>query len=177
MDLFEAIEKRYSVRSYKDEPIDEAVLRRVLDAGRAAPSARNLQQWKFVVVRDADRRAKLAEAAEQPWVKAAPVLIALVSTDPGRTMFCDVPAGPVDCAIAGDHMTLAAVAEGLGACWIGHFKQDACKKILDVPAEAKIVELVALGVPADSSRVKHRKAFDEVVCFESYTASEDESAK
>lgn len=177
MDLFEAIEKRYSVRSFKDEPVAEGKLRRVLDAGRAAPSARNLQQWKFVVVRDADRRAKLAEAAEQPWVKAAPVLIALVSTEPDRNMFCDVPAGPVDCAIAGDHMTLAAVAEGLGACWIGHFKQDACKEILSVPASAKIVEFLALGVPADSPRPKHRKAFDEVVCFESYEATEDDPAE
>jgi nitroreductase len=68
MDLYEAIAKRYSVRAFQDKDVEESKLRRVLDAGRMAPSARNRQEWKFVVVRDPAVRAKLAEATEQDWI-------------------------------------------------------------------------------------------------------------
>jgi nitroreductase len=168
MKLHDAIKKRYSVRAYQDKAVEDDRLRRVLDAGRSAPSASNRQDWKFVVVRDAETRAKLAAASEQDWMATAPVIIAAVGLS-DRTMFCDVPSGPVDCAIAIDHMTLAAVAEGLGTCWIGHFKQGDCKKILSVPDSATIIELLALGWPAGPTKTeKPRKKFDEVVCFEKY---------
>ena len=129
----------------------------------------NRQDWKFVVARDAETRAKLAAAAEQPWMEHAPVILAVVGLDPERIMSCDIPADPVDCAIAIDHMTLAAVAEGLGTCWIGHFKQDEARAILSVPKEFKIIELLTLGYPAGPSKAeKPRKPFEEVVCFEEF---------
>ncbi|MCD4825676.1 MAG: nitroreductase family protein, partial [Phycisphaerae bacterium] len=146
MELYEAIEKRYSVRLYEEQDVEEDKLRRVLDAGRNAPSAKNLQNWKFVVVRDEATRQELAGACEQPWMELAPVHVAVIGTS-GRMMFCDIPADPVDCAIAIDHMTLSAVAEGLGTCWIGHFRQGECKKILGVPDELQIIELLTLGYP------------------------------
>ena len=168
MELYEAIEKRRSVRKYQAQAIEDDKLRRVLDAGRLAPSANNLQDWKFVVVQDQVTLAKLAQAAEQPWLAEVPAIIAAVGTN-DRAMLCDVPAAPVDCAIALDHMTLAAAAEGLGTCWIGHFHQDDCKEILDVPAEAKIIEMLTIGYPAGLSKTdKPRKSFDEVVCFEKF---------
>lgn len=168
MDTYEAIEKRYSVRAYEDRPVDQETLERILNAGRIAPSGRNDQAWKFVVTRDRPRIESLAEAAAQPWMAKAPVIIAVVSTDPEKIMHCDVPAGPVDCAIAIDHMTLAAVAEGLGTCWIGHFDQDASRQLLGVPASAKIIELLTLGYPTDPPRAKKRKALGEVVCYEQF---------
>ncbi len=61
-------------------------------------------------------------------------------------------------------MTLAAVAEGLGTCWIGHFDQDACREILHVPQTAEIVALLPLGYPADEPGEKRRKDFDQIVC-------------
>ena len=170
MDLYEAIEKRFSVRSYQDKPIEDDKLRRVLDAGRIAPSARNRQQWKFIVVRDPAQRAKVAEAAEQPFVGEAPVVIAVVGMAPDEKMFCDIPTDPVDCAIAIDHMTLAAVAEGLGTCWIGHFRQDKCREVLSVPDGMKIVELLPLGYPAVEQKTdKPRKALEEVVCYDRFS--------
>jgi len=169
MELYEAIRNRYSVRSYKDIAVEEDKLQRVLEAGRTAPSAKNLQDWKFIVVRDAERRGQLAAAADQPFVGEAPVVIAVVTPDSERKMYCDVPMGPVDCAIAIDHMTLAAVAEGLGTCWIGHFDQDACCRILDVPPAAKVIELLPLGYPADNMSEKKRKPLNEVVCYETYS--------
>ena len=169
MDLYEAIAKRYSVRSYQDKLVEEDKLRRVLDAGRNAPSARNRQEWKFVVVRDAGVRAELAEAAEQPFLGEAPVVIAAVGLTPDAKMHCDIPTDPVDCAIALDHITLAAVAEGLGTCWIGHFDQQACRKILGVPDPAKIIELMPLGYPAgEPKKVKPRKPAEEVLCCDRF---------
>ena len=170
MELYEAIQKRYSVRSYEAKDVEEDKLRRVLDAGRVAPSANNRQEWKFIVVRDAAVREKLVAAAEQDWMKSAPVIIVIVGLTDGVTMFCDVPKDPVDCAIAIDHMTLAAVAEGLGTCWIGHFKQEEAKQALGVPAEAKIIEMLPIGYPKGPAKTqKPRKSFDEVVCWEKYS--------
>ena len=168
MDLYEAIEKRCSVRSYQDRAVEEDKLQRVLTAGRDAPSARNRQQWKFVVVRDEGVRKQVAEAAEQPFLAEAPVIVAAVGLTPDETMYCDVPTDPVDCAIASDHLTLAAVAEGLGTCWIGHFKQDACRELLGVPSSAKIIELMPLGYPAAERKPKSRKPLDQVVCHDKF---------
>ena len=168
MDLYEAMENRFSVRSYEDRPVEDAKLQRVLDAGRMSPSARNRQERKFVVVREAGRRAKLAEAAEQEWMKQPPVVIAVVGLTPEAVMYCGVPTDPVDCAIAIDHMTLAAVAEGLGTCWIGHFKQDACREVLGVPAGATVIELLTLGYPAEETKSRPRKPAAEVVCYETF---------
>lgn len=169
MDVYQAIEKRCSVRSYLRKPVEEDKLNRVLEAGRLSPSARNDQERKFIVVRDASKRAQLADAAGQAFIGDAPVIIAVVSTNPGRILHCGVPAGPVDCAIAIDHMTLAATAEGLGTCWIGHFEQDACRKILGVPPVAQIIELLTLGYSGkQSDKPKSRRPAEEVICYETY---------
>ena len=168
MDLYEAMKNRYSVRSYQDREVEQEVLERVLNAGRIAPSATNAQDWKFVVARNPELLSALTEAADQPFLGTAPIVIAAVSTNPDRRMHCGVASGPVDCAIAIDHMTLAAVAEGLGTCWIGHFDQDACCQLLGVPPTAKIIELLALGYPADSPKQKSRKALDEVVAYDAF---------
>ncbi len=167
MDVYEAINKRYSVRLYADQPIEEEKLRRVLDAGRLSPSARNRQERKFIVVGDPECRKALAKASEQPWMAQAPVILAVVGlTD--YVMSCGVPADPVDCAIAMDHMTLAAVAEGLGSCWVGHFDQDQCRKQLGVPASATIIQLLTLGYAAGKAGPKNRLPYDEIVCKETF---------
>ena len=168
MDVYEAIQQRFSVRSYQDRPVEDDRLSRILEAGRLAPSATNAQAWKFVVVRDAAVRASLAQAADQAFVGQAPVVIAAVCTDPSRTMHCGVPAGPVDCAIALDHVALAAVAEGLGTCWIGHFDQDAARRALGVPGSAQIIELLPLGYPAVKAPQKSRKPIDEIVTHDKF---------
>ncbi|MDY6913663.1 MAG: nitroreductase family protein [Planctomycetota bacterium] len=168
MDLYETIKKRTSVRKYQDKPVEDDKLQRILDAGRLAPSANNRQARKFVVVRNEELRAALAEAAEQPWIAQAPVVIAVVGLDTDRTMSCGVPADPVDCAIAIDHMTLAAVAEGLGTCWVGHFDQDACCNILSVPPAAKIIELLPLGYPSAKQKANTRKPLKEIVSYDTF---------
>ena len=169
MELKEVIKNRKSILEYEDKAIPEDKLLRVLEAARLAPSGANRQAWKFVVVRDIQRRQKLAQAAEgQTFVAQAPVVIAAVATLPEPMMICGVPAYAVDLAIAVDHITLAAVDEGLGTCWIGAFSQAAVRKILNVPTKYKIVALMPLGFPKEPGRPKARKSLEEIVCYETF---------
>lgn len=170
MELMEVIRKRESVRSYEDKPVPEDKLIKVLEAARLAPSASNRQRWKFIVVRDAERRRQLSRATGgQPHVAQAPVVIAAVSTMPEYIMRCEVPAYPVDLAIAVDHMTLTAVDEGLGTCWVGAFSQDEARAVLGVPDDCKIVTLLPLGFPQQDRREKTRKSLDKIVCYETFS--------
>lgn len=169
MDLYDAIRTRRSVRAYADRPVEADALARVLEAGRLAPSARNLQSWKLVVVRDAATRQALAEAAEQAFVAQAPVAVAVVAADPHRVMHCGVEAGPVDAAIVADHLTLAATAEGLGSCWICHFDQDRCRQILGVPETNVIVTIILLGHAATDAPAKKRKDAAEIIRYERFS--------
>jgi nitroreductase len=169
MDLYEAIKHRYSVRAYEDKPVEADKLDRILDAGRLAPSSNNRQAWKFVVVRGDKLRGALAEACDQPFLANAPVIVAIVGLEPERKMSCDILADVVDCSIAATHMILAATIEGLGTCWIGHFKQDLCRSLLGVPLQAKIVALLPMGYPDQPSCPKTRKTMSEVVSYDAFS--------
>lgn len=170
MDVHTTIKTRRSVRAYKPDPVPEESLKRILEAARLAPSAANRQQWKFVVVRDPERRKQLSRAAHnQGFVGEAPVVITAVALDPERVMSCEVPTYAVDLAIAVDHVTLAAVEEGLGTCWIGAFSQEDVKRILNIPPRYKVVALLPLGFPADEPRAKSRKELEDIVCYETFT--------
>jgi len=169
MDLYEAIRSRYSVRSYLNKLVEQEKLDRILDAARLAPSGSNRQPWKFVVVRDAETRKKLVPAcSNQEFVGQAPVVIAAVGLMPDRIMSCGVPGDPVDVAIALEHVALAATAEGLGTCWIGSFHQDQIRTLLGIPANAKVIEVMTLGYPADHPRPKTRKSMKELVCYDQW---------
>jgi len=167
MDVMTAIRERRSVREYQDKPVPKGKLISILEAARLAPSAANRQDGKFIVVQDPKRRAALMKAAgNQGYVAQAPVVIAAVSLNPEYVMYCGVASHPVDLAIAVDHMTLKAVEEGLGSCWIGHFDQAKVKEILQIPKEYKVVALLTLGYPKDRQKPKERKPLEEIVSFE-----------
>lgn len=168
MDFYEAVQNRYSVRSYATDDVDDETLQRILTAAQLAPTARNRQEYRLVVVRDAAVRKRLAEAAEQPFVGQAPVVIAAIGLTPQDTMSCGVPTDPVDCAIVLEHVALAATAEGLGVCWIGHFEQDAARKALNVPETATVIQLMPLGRPADAMKGKSRKPLRQLVCRDQF---------
>ena len=170
MNIYEAINKRRSVRAYQDKPIPEDILTKILESARLAPSAKNRQQFKLIVVKDSQMRKELVEAANnQQFVGEAPIVIAAVGLAPDYKMRCDIPADPVDVAIAIDHVTLAAVEEGLGTCWIGSFYQDRVREVLGIPSSYKVVELLTLGYPSDSPKPKSRKSLEELVCYEKFS--------
>jgi nitroreductase len=168
MEVFEAIAKRRSVRKYLEQEVPELALRKILEAARLAPSANNRQDWRFIVIRDQGQRRRLGEASGQPFVGTAPVIIAGMSLNPNRLMSCEVPSYAVDLAIAMTNITLVAIAEGLGTCWIGAFDQGKVKTVLSIPSEYKVVELMTIGFPADEPREKVRKSLFEVVSYDRF---------
>ncbi len=170
MDVMEAIRKRRSIRAYLDREVEEEKLKLVLEAGRLAPSANNRQEWKFIVVRDKETRKKLSEAAKgQGFVAEAPVVIAACAVETDKIMSCGQLAYPIDLAIAFDHMTLKAVEEELGTCWIGAFFEDKVKLLLRIPEEVRVVALLPLGYPASASSSFSRKGIEDIVCYEKWS--------
>lgn len=168
MSFIEIAKKRYSVRSYKNMPVEKEKILQVLEAGRAAPSACNLQPWHFVVITEEEMKNRVAEAYPRDWFKSAPVIIA-VCGDHSQSWkrrdgkdHCDV-----DAAIAVDHMTLAAADLGLGTCWICAFDAEKCHKALDLPGNQEVVVLFPLGYPASDigGNEKSRKSLDEIISW------------
>lgn len=169
MDVFEAIKTRYSCRTYKSTLVPEEKLKKVLEAARLAPSAHNEQEWKFIVVKDVEKRKELVIAAlNQSFIAEAPVVIVAVATDPEHILSSGVPVYAVDLAIAVEHMALQAVEEGLGTCWIGTFNQDEVKKVLEIPEECKVVALLPIGFPADKPGPKSRKKLEEIISYDGF---------
>ena len=168
MDIYEAVRRRKSVRSFQNQEVAEEVLDRILAAARLAPSAKNLQEWRFVAVRDPETRRQLSVAARgQTFVASAPVVLACCAETDNHVMTCGQLCYPIDVAIAVDHITLCAAAEGLGTCWIGAFFEDRVKEILGIPAPVRVVALLPIGYPADPSPVeKPRLELDEIVMHE-----------
>lgn len=171
MDVKEAILKRKSVRSYKDEEVSREILEEIMESVRMAPSASNRQDWKFVLVDNPGLKEKLYGAAnEQSFVRDAPVVVAGVATDPDELMSCGVNPGTVDLAIALDHLTLRAAEEGLGTCWIGAFNQERTREILEIPDDCKVIALMPLGYPTSEPGPgnKRRKELDEIINYNSF---------
>jgi nitroreductase len=169
MDVRKAIQTRQSIRAYNPREVEEDKLERVLDSGRLSPSAGNRQERRFVVVRNARRRQLLSEAAKnQNFVAQAPVVIAACSVETEYVMACGQPAYPIDTAIAVDHMTLQAVEEGLGTCWIGAFDEKKVREILNIPDGVRVVQLLALGYPSAVPSPTSRKSLDEIVMWEKW---------
>ncbi len=156
MDVHEAIVKRRSVRAYSDRPIEPAVLEKLKAALRLAPSACNFQPWHFVFVSDAELRRELARACHgQLWMAQAPLTVAACGLPQlaYKHMGGSGNSVDIDVTIALDHLTLAAVAEGLGTCWIGAFDEQAVKRLLAVPPQAKVVALTPVGYPASDDLI------------------------
>lgn len=169
--ILEAIKKRQSVRNYQDKEIPEEILQQVLEAGRLAPSAKNTQSWKFIVVKNENLRKKLVLACKnQGFVGGAPVVIAGCGTNLDYIMSNGEHAYSINLAIALDHMSLQAVSMGLGTCWIGAFYQDQVKEILGVPEGVRVVNLLTLGYPKKLGTKTGRKLLSEIVCYNKHSS-------
>ena len=170
MDVMKAIQSRRSIRAYDTRGVEEEKLRRILETGRLSPSAGNRQERRFIIIQDVNTRKLLCEAAKnQTFVAEAPVVIAACSVESEYVMSCGQLAYPIDTAIAVDHMTLQAVEEGLGTCWIGAFDEKKVKEILHIPENVRVVALLPLGYPSDIPRTTARKSLAEIVMWERWS--------
>lgn len=170
MDVFEAIKKRRSIRGYQEKDISKEALEQILEAARQAPSASNRQEWRFIVVKEQSAKAELARAAKnQKFLEKASVIIACCAQTDHHVMTCGQACHPIDIAIAIDHMTLAAVELGLGTCWIGAFHSDQVRKILNIPQDIPVIELLALGIPEKTTpSPKNRLPLKDIIFWEKW---------
>lgn len=171
METLTLLKSRFSVRRFKPDPVPDELLTQVLEAARWAPSAGNLQPWFFYVVKGREQKEALATfALNQRFLAQAPVCIvtcaeparsARVYGDRGRDLYCYQ-----DSAAAAQNILLAAVALGLGACWVGAFDPVRVKRYLALPADRVPVAMIPLGYPdADARHRPGRRPLEEVVSF------------
>jgi nitroreductase len=167
MNFLELAEKRYSVRAYKPDPVEEDKLQQVLEAARLAPTATNAQPFQLIVIHTAGREAELRRIYKRDWFVQAPLVICI----------CGIPAQgwvrrdgknytEVDVAIAMDHLILAATDLGLGTCWVAAFDAIAAREVLGLPEGVEPIAFTPLGYPADEPGPKKRKPLSELVRYE-----------
>jgi len=162
MDVLEVIKTRRSVRKYKSKAISDEDLEKILTAAQLAPSAGNKQPWRFIVVRDTETKEKLGEIARnQTWISDAGVIIVALAMDKNSPEVYERWAER-DVMTAVEHMVLAAWSLGFGSCWIGAFYEDQVKKLLDIPDEMTVINLLPIGVPDQSPEARGRKPLNEL---------------
>jgi nitroreductase len=168
MEFFEVIRKRRCVRKFKKMDVSDGLIEKILDAGRMAPSAGNLQSWYFVVIKDKETKKKLMRAAVfQKFISDAPVVIAscantrrssLAYGKRGRDLY-----SVQDATIATQNMFLAATALGLGACWVGAFKEKKVQEILSLKKHFRPIAIMPIGYPSQKvDKKKKRRTIKKV---------------
>ena len=175
MNVHETIMFRRSVRRYKVDAIDPVVLEKLKTALRLAPSAKNNQPWKFVFIRDENRKKDIAAACgSQLWMSRASVITAGIGFESAAYTFVGGSRSSldIDIAIAFDHLSLAAAAEGIGSCWIGKFDETAVAKLLNIPDGARVVALMTLGHPESGDAfhldIAQRKPMNRIIIDEQF---------
>jgi nitroreductase len=165
MDFQELIRKRYSVRAYKPDPVEEEKLARVLEAARLAPTACNLQPFRVIVIPTKGREEELRRVYGRDWFTRAPLVLAVCALPKESWVrkYDGWKAAEVDATIAMTHIVLAATEEGLGTCWIAAFDPKAAREVLGLPADVVPSAFTPLGYPADSLPPKKRKPVAELV--------------
>ncbi len=167
MDFLELAKKRYSVRAYKPDPVEDEKLQQVLEAARLAPTACNIQPFQFIVIHTKGKEADLRRIYSASWFAQAPLVICACGI-PSQTWvrgdgknYCDV-----DVTIAMDHLILAATELGLGTCWIGAFNPAAAHEVLGLPDDVEPIAFTPLGYPDDQPGYKSRQSLNELVRYE-----------
>lgn len=170
MEFADVLARRRSVRHFNPQrEVAEEDVRALLLAGVSAPSAGNIQPWRFSVLRSAEAREKLGAALSQRWATAAPVVI-VVSVDPrpcaarygarGEKLYAIQ-----DTAAAVAHMLLAAVDRGLASCWIGAFDETAVQEALGLSAPVTPIAILPVGHSAESSSKPSRRPLEEITVW------------
>ncbi len=167
MEFIELVKNRYSVRSYSDRTVEKDKIEKILEAARLAPTAKNLQPFKFLVVESPEAKEHVVRAYPRKWAEEVPVFIVICVDHSQAWRRPDGKSyGDVDAAIAVDHMTLAATEMGLGTCWVGYFDSFMLSQSLKLPEGIEPVVILPVGYPKkDEVPERHlkRKPLAELV--------------
>jgi nitroreductase len=173
MKLIEGLKTRRSIRSYSQKDVPDSLIEEIFNTVRWAPSAVNNQPWRFVVIKDTQRKNSLRGGlrdmilSTSAHILDAPVVV--VAWYKPSLVLSKYQLSDVSNAIT--YLLLAAHAKGLGTCWIGWFSENRVKKILNLPRRSKIVALVTMGYPNDIPSPKKRKTVQDIVFREKYDQS------
>jgi nitroreductase len=173
MDVFQAMFDRRSVRKFLDKTVEEEKLLKIIDAARWAPSAGNIQDWQFIIVREKGKKLQLSEAAlGQYWISTAQAIIVICSKiDKLTRIYGEIGENTysmMDCALAAENIMLAAHSLGLGSCFIPTIDYGAIKRILNIPKEIKVYAIIPIGYPAEKPNAPHRMDLETMIFFEEY---------
>ena len=164
MKVQEAIQNRLSIRQYAEASIPAEHLEILFKALQLAPSANNYQNWEFVFARDPDIKQSLVPAClNQRFIKDCSYFIAAVA-DPAQKWHM------VDATIALTQFTLQAVELGYGTCWIGAFDETGIKRVLNIPADKKVVICMTFGMPRGRHTHRGRKDVDEFIYLNQFSS-------
>jgi SagB-type dehydrogenase family enzyme len=172
MEVFDAIRGRRSIRKYKDKQVPWDNIVTIMQAGKYAPSAGNLQNWKFIVVKSDEKRKAITKAClQQNWMENAPVYIVVVAEPEKAERFYGTRGARLytiqGCAAAVENMLLTAYSLGLGACWIGAFDEDEVWRVLMLPEEKSVQAIITIGyadenpAPPPKYRIEHMMFFEK----------------
>ncbi|PNT93828.1 nitroreductase family protein [Clostridium thermosuccinogenes] len=166
MEYFELIDKRYSVRGYKNDPVEDEKIKKILEAGRIAPTAANRQGFKILVINTKGREDELRKIYNKDWFVTAPVILGVCSIPEKCWVRYDGKnSSDVDAAIVMTHMILAARDLGLGTCWIGAFNVEAAKEVLGIDDSMEPVAFTPLGYYDEAGVQRKRKPMEELVIY------------
>lgn len=188
--ILELLHKRWSVRKFLSKPIPDSVVQKILEAGRLSPSGGNEQPWRFGVITDPKLIHKIALLAYgQKWIETAPLLIILctrvVSDERGgrsiqkarfpewadkinqmdKDLYSKINMEEHQTKIAGTHMALAALEEGIGSTWVSYFHVEKVARLLDLPEGYIPAEILVFGHPAEEQKVRKKKELEEIVFY------------
>jgi nitroreductase len=173
MDISEAIHNRRSIRKYKNQTLPEGTVETLIDAASHAPSAGNVQPWEFVVVKHQKNKKDLSEAAygQKDLAEAAVVIVVCADLKRGSeiygargsSMYCFQ-----DTAAAVQNVLLTACSLGLGSCWVGAFKEDEVKKIINAPEKTKPVAMIPVGYSDETPAARNRRPLAEIMHKETF---------
>lgn len=173
MDVESAIETRRSIRRFDSKrTVDDKLVLKLLEYGNLAPSAGNLQSRDFVVVREPERKRRLAYAAlDQMFIAEAPVVIVVCGNlervspygSRGRSLY-----HIQDVSAAVQNILLVATSFGLGTCWIGAFDESEVSRILKLPSHIRPLALIPVGYPAERPRARPRIPIAKLVHHETW---------
>ena len=167
MSLVDVILSRRSIRRYEKKVISKDVLDKILEVGRQAPSAANRQPWHFIVITDYEIKKELSKGLVNRHIKnSAFTVVGCAYT--GLWHIGTRKWSIVGTSIALQNMVIAAWAMGVGSCWIGDFRENKVKQLLDIPDKWKVVALISFGYPAEKPMAKKRKRIEEIVGFNKF---------
>lgn len=171
IDFQKLIENRESIRNYDPEKlVPEETLKRILNAGRLAPSAANYQPWQFLLISSKKMLEKVSQSYQRKWLSDAPHILVVKgfielawvrNSDNYNSLETDL-------TIAMDHMILAAESEGVSTCWIAAFIPEVLSNALELNSNEQVFAITPLGYPKEGYKKKgqkDRKPFDDVVKF------------